>query len=713
MGRYATREDEVDRLLRGGVLVDLFRVVRQGIRASVESYSIKRLEPHVRLRARGGPAGRRHSHRRVRGVAGAGRPRRRGRRGDPASRSRRYNRDDVVSTWKLRDWLEARRPGARASSSASDLPAARAGERRERARNLAEWLAAGPGGRRTARRPAPPDEPDGRRRAEQRAAGCSRSSSAGIGARHKAFWWRFYQLLGMTDEERRRGARAARDARARRPGRTTAGRAVPLPLPGPGARHRGGQRDVSRPGRRRRPSTGHADDRRGRTRSCSAASRASDDRSSPRSLVPVRLRRRPTQQEQSLLRVGRWVVEHGIDGRRAVPGRTRPAPARRTRVSARHRARALREPATRPRRCRRAGSCSRSIDARCPIQGPPGSGKTYTGARMIVDLVHAGKRVGVTANSHKVIGNLLDAVATRPPRTGVRRPRVRVGQKPGDGRGADVRRRPVAYKDNDDGAARARRRRRSTSSAARPGSGPARSSRRLVDVLFVDEAGQFSLANAVAVSHRPRERSCCWATRSSSTSRLRGPTRRAPSGARSRTCWIGGDSTHAPGARACSSSARGGCTRTSARTRPRCSTRASCEPERGQERQALAGRRAGRRGRHPVVPVDHARATTPTRSRRRAPSRPSSASCSARARVDDRDGADAPIRPTDILVVAPVQRPASSSSSEHLAERGGYPGGPGRHRGQVPGPGGADLDLRHGQLARRRRRRAAWSSSTR
>ncbi len=42
------------------------------------------------------------------------------------------------------------------------------------------------------------------------------------------------------------------------------------------------------------------------------------------------------------------------------------------------------------------------------IQGPPGSGKTFTGARMIVELVRAGKRVGVTANSHKVIGNLLD-----------------------------------------------------------------------------------------------------------------------------------------------------------------------------------------------------------------------------------------------------------------------------------------------------------------
>ena len=45
MGRHATRELEVDRLLRGKVFVDLFRAVRQGLRASVESYSIKKLEP--------------------------------------------------------------------------------------------------------------------------------------------------------------------------------------------------------------------------------------------------------------------------------------------------------------------------------------------------------------------------------------------------------------------------------------------------------------------------------------------------------------------------------------------------------------------------------------------------------------------------------------------------------------------------------------------
>lgn len=44
-GRHSCFVDEVDRLLRGGVFVDLFQVVRQGLRASVESYSIKKLEP--------------------------------------------------------------------------------------------------------------------------------------------------------------------------------------------------------------------------------------------------------------------------------------------------------------------------------------------------------------------------------------------------------------------------------------------------------------------------------------------------------------------------------------------------------------------------------------------------------------------------------------------------------------------------------------------
>src|SRR5262245_36543172 len=45
------------------------------------------------------------------------------------------------------------------------------------------------------------------------------------------------------------------------------------------------------------------------------------------------------------------------------------------------------------------------------IQGPPGAGKTFTGAQMICALVAQGKRAGVTATGHSVIRNLLDAVA--------------------------------------------------------------------------------------------------------------------------------------------------------------------------------------------------------------------------------------------------------------------------------------------------------------
>lgn len=44
------------------------------------------------------------------------------------------------------------------------------------------------------------------------------------------------------------------------------------------------------------------------------------------------------------------------------------------------------------------------------IQGPPGSGKTYTSSHIIVELMRQGKKVGVAANSHKAIHNLLDQI---------------------------------------------------------------------------------------------------------------------------------------------------------------------------------------------------------------------------------------------------------------------------------------------------------------
>jgi predicted RecB family nuclease len=47
------------------------------------------------------------------------------------------------------------------------------------------------------------------------------------------------------------------------------------------------------------------------------------------------------------------------------------------------------------------------------IQGPPGAGKTYTGSHIIVELLRKGFTVGVSSNSHKAINNLLRAVEER------------------------------------------------------------------------------------------------------------------------------------------------------------------------------------------------------------------------------------------------------------------------------------------------------------
>ena len=105
MQRHATREDEVDRLLRGGVFVDLLNVVRQGVRASVESYSLKQIEKFY-LPQREGPVT-------EAGFSVVEYERWMAERDDSILKGiADYNRDDCVSTLMLRTWLEDRRAEA-------------------------------------------------------------------------------------------------------------------------------------------------------------------------------------------------------------------------------------------------------------------------------------------------------------------------------------------------------------------------------------------------------------------------------------------------------------------------------------------------------------------------------------------------------------------------------------------------------------------------
>ena len=129
-----------------------------------------------------------------------------------------------------------------------------------------------------------------------------------------------------------------------------------------------------------------------------------------------------------------------------------------------------------------------------PIQGPPGAGKTYIGAEMILALVKAGKKVGVTATSHRVIRNLLDEVLAQAAKAGQT---VKVGAKPGE---MSATAGPLVEFDDNPPALAAI----SSGEVAILGGTSHLWSREefadTVDVLFVDEAGQMSLANVLAVS---------------------------------------------------------------------------------------------------------------------------------------------------------------------------------------------------------------------
>jgi len=138
---------------------------------------------------------------------------------------------------------------------------------------------------------------------------------------------------------------------------------------------------------------------------------------------------------------------------------------------------------------RSALSLNKSVLA---IQGPPGTGKTYTGAHMILALAKQGKRIGVTAVSHKAIENLLKRIQEEAKQTG-----QEIGLAHKRGWGDDSipegiaglstgKEALIAIEDNVVGA-----------TAFLWASPDAINS---LDYLFIDEAGQMSLAYVLAIS---------------------------------------------------------------------------------------------------------------------------------------------------------------------------------------------------------------------
>src|SRR5207244_4265457 len=132
--RYATRENEIDRMLRTGLFVDLYAVVRHSIRASVESYSIKKLEPlygftrTVPLTDANNVLVKVQACLELDDIE------------DIKEQDRTivqgYNRDDCLSTWQLRDWLEGLRSELIDAGAAIDRPLPKTGDASQ---DLTDW----------------------------------------------------------------------------------------------------------------------------------------------------------------------------------------------------------------------------------------------------------------------------------------------------------------------------------------------------------------------------------------------------------------------------------------------------------------------------------------------------------------------------------------------------------------------------------------------
>jgi predicted RecB family nuclease len=485
MQRHATREDEIDVLLRGRVLVNLYdHVVRQGVRASVERYSIKDLERFYMPRREGG-------------ITRAGfsvvEYERWMEEADPAilDAIAAYNRDDCVSNLLLRDWLEARRVEALAEHPewypAGEVPRP-APEDGEPGEKLREEQAETRAREEALRRDIPVDRT--RRTAEQQARWLLAAILDWHRREAKPQWWQWYALRDASAEDLVASADALGELEFT--GHTEPdGRSVIRRYrfdPAQETKLREGDAPID-------PATGRGA---GTIRAIDSLAGTVDLRvgaatAHPAALIPARPYG-PEPMRGALGRLADHVIEHGIEG----PGRFRAARDLVLRAAPRITGHAAGTPIA--AKGERGTAAGRRLalgleNTVLPIQGPPGTGKTWTAARMILDLVATGRRVGVTAQSHRVIANLLEAVAAANRAEGgamVRIARRGDDDVTDDDRIARIEDNAAVLRGLDDGEidvvggtawlwAR----------EEMEGS---------VDVLFIDEAGQFSLATACAVA---------------------------------------------------------------------------------------------------------------------------------------------------------------------------------------------------------------------
>ncbi|CAN5323536.1 TM0106 family RecB-like putative nuclease [soil metagenome] len=479
MGRHATREVELDELLRGKAFVDLHTVVKRALIAGVERYSIKDLEPLFGY-ARAQDLREATMSRRIVEMAVAT-----GVRDDALDPHRRivedYNREDCESAARLRDWLERLRTEAVAAGQELPRPPLESGQASEEISDLDRELQR----LRDGLLEGLPADPAGRS-IEQQALFVLAHMMEFHRREDKATWWEYFRVLGLDEsalaDERRALAGLSFD-------RVLEAKKAPL------QRYRFPAQELD--ARARDKVFDPEGNEIGTVAAVNYVERTIDvkKRMTAADAHPdavVLFNRIPSKAlRESLMRLGEAVLASGFSAgapwraaiqlllRRPPPGGDAGGTLQRANET------------TVEAACRIALALDGNVLA---IQGPPGTGKTYTGAHVICALVRAGLKVGVTAVSHKVIVNLLEAADRQAQAAGL--PMKLVDRDEGEYRGDGRIERKYDYKairaGFDDGTIDV------LGATAWCWTRP--DFEQSVDVLIVDEAGQMSLSNVLAAA---------------------------------------------------------------------------------------------------------------------------------------------------------------------------------------------------------------------
>jgi predicted RecB family nuclease len=481
MGMHATREDEIDRMLRAGLLVDLHQAFKQGVRASVEEYSLKKVEAFYGFQRetpleKSRSAMRYVEHRLELGWGDEALPE------EIREVMEGYNREDCISTAKLREWLEVRRKTLVESGTEvprfvdrQEAPSEELDERRRRVRALVERLTEG----------IPADCQA--RTNEQQAQWLLAQLQDWHRREDKAAYWEGYRLADLDDAdllEDKAGLAGLKFLK-----RLQVERRIPVDRYSFERQETEARAEKELYYRGEKCGTVVEIDPVGRTVDIKKTRKTAEVHP-----TAVYVWDRPLsvkEHAEALFRIGEWVAGKGI----AAAGRYRAGRD----LLLRKRPRLVEGETLEPRAgespkgtaCRIVSALNDSVFA---IQGPPGAGKTFTGARMICELVKQRKKIGVTALGHKVIRKLLEEVvdaAKEAHQFGVTCMQRSDDEEWTEGI-AIARKNEEAWEALESGKANVVG---GTSWMWSP-----EAAFEAVDVLFIDEAGQMGLADVLAVS---------------------------------------------------------------------------------------------------------------------------------------------------------------------------------------------------------------------